>query len=107
MMGNDDDNYEDDDEYERDPEYSHDDGEGENELGCCFPEECCMPGPHYRYECHTAEMLMEQHEVDIDEARDRIIESLVSALLFCVAMILLGAAVFLVFLKLIPWWRSL
>jgi hypothetical protein len=26
--------------------------------GCCFPGKCCMPGPHYESECHTAEMLM-------------------------------------------------
>lgn len=28
--------------------------------GCQFPGECCMPGPHYESECHTAEMLMAQ-----------------------------------------------
>lgn len=26
--------------------------------GCRFPGKCCMPGPHYESECHTAEMLM-------------------------------------------------
>lgn len=29
----------------------------EREEGCCFPGECCMPGPHFRHECHTAEMI--------------------------------------------------
>jgi hypothetical protein len=28
--------------------------------GCCFPGNCCMPGPHYESECHTPEMLMAQ-----------------------------------------------
>lgn len=33
--------------------------------GCCFPGECCMPGPHYESECHTAEMLLAQeHLID-------------------------------------------
>lgn len=27
--------------------------------GCLFPGECCMPGPHYTTECHTAQMLMD------------------------------------------------
>ena len=31
-----------------------------NGEGCAFPGECCMPGPHTRDECHTAEMV-EQH----------------------------------------------
>ena len=31
-----------------------------DEEGCLFPGECCMPGPHYRHECHTAEMIAEQ-----------------------------------------------
>lgn len=25
--------------------------------GCCFPDYCLMPGPHYKHECHTVEML--------------------------------------------------
>lgn len=29
--------------------------------GCLFPGACCMPGPHMVDECHTAEMLMQQH----------------------------------------------
>jgi hypothetical protein len=28
-----------------------------DEEGCLFPDECCMPGPHLKSECHTAEML--------------------------------------------------
>ncbi len=40
-------------------------GEDESPLGpegCCFPGKCCMPGPHYESECHTAEMLMALEE---------------------------------------------
>lgn len=29
----------------------------EDEEGCCFPDECCMPGLHMKSECHTAEMI--------------------------------------------------
>lgn len=29
---------------------------------CAFPGDCCMPGPHFRSECHTAEMLEEMHD---------------------------------------------
>lgn len=29
----------------------------ECEWGCCFPGECCMPGPHLKSECHTAQMV--------------------------------------------------
>lgn len=29
--------------------------------GCVFPGECCMPGPHYLHECHTPEMIEDQH----------------------------------------------
>jgi hypothetical protein len=29
--------------------------------GCVFPGECCMPGPHYRHECHTPGMIEDQH----------------------------------------------
>jgi hypothetical protein len=29
----------------------------DNQEGCCFPSECCMPGSHLRSECHTAEMI--------------------------------------------------
>lgn len=29
-------------------------------MGCLFPDECLMPGPHLISECHTAEM-MEQY----------------------------------------------
>jgi hypothetical protein len=26
-------------------------------FGCVLPGECCMPGPHYPSECHSAEMI--------------------------------------------------
>jgi hypothetical protein len=29
----------------------------EDEIGCLFPGECCMPGEHRKSECHTAEDL--------------------------------------------------
>lgn len=29
----------------------------EREEGCCFPGTCCMPGMHFRFECHTPEMV--------------------------------------------------
>jgi hypothetical protein len=29
----------------------------EDEWGCLFPGECCMPGEHQKSECHTAEDL--------------------------------------------------
>lgn len=32
----------------------------EDEEGCCFPKECCMPGVHRKSECHTAEMIEDQ-----------------------------------------------
>ena len=39
------------------------DEEGGDELfeagGCIFGERCCMPGPHFEDECHTAEMAEE------------------------------------------------
>jgi hypothetical protein len=28
--------------------------------GCVFPGDCCMPGPHYRHECHTPAMIEDQ-----------------------------------------------
>ena len=30
--------------------------------GCCFPGECLMPGPHFRSECHTVEMIEAQED---------------------------------------------
>lgn len=33
--------------------------DADNEEGCCFPEECLMPGPHLRSECHNVEMMEE------------------------------------------------
>ena len=26
---------------------------------CLYPQECCMPGPHFTFECHTPEMAEE------------------------------------------------
>ena len=26
---------------------------------CIYPNECCMPGPHFAFECHTSEMAEE------------------------------------------------
>jgi hypothetical protein len=26
---------------------------------CLYPDNCCMPGPHLPFECHTAEMAEE------------------------------------------------
>ncbi len=34
----------------------------DSELGCCFPGECCMPGPHMRSECCTPEMIEAMYE---------------------------------------------
>lgn len=31
----------------------------DDEDGCEFPGQCCMPGPHTRSECHTAEMIQD------------------------------------------------
>ncbi len=41
-------------------------------FGCLFPDECCMPGPHWTDECHTAEMLEQQFE-DKETRRGRAI----------------------------------
>lgn len=27
----------------------------DDDWECCYPGQCCMPGPHMRSECHTAE----------------------------------------------------
>jgi 3-hydroxymyristoyl/3-hydroxydecanoyl-(acyl carrier protein) dehydratase len=48
------------DDLDADPvnEYTeHDAMEDEFEFGCHFPDECVMPGLHFRSECHTAEMI--------------------------------------------------
>lgn len=34
----------------------------EDEDGCLFPDECCMPGFHTTDECHTAEMVEELYK---------------------------------------------
>lgn len=31
--------------------------EEDDEEGCCFPGECCMPGSHLKSECHTPDMI--------------------------------------------------
>lgn len=38
----------------------------EEDEGCEFPGECCMPGPHRRGECHTARMI-EDYEHGLQE----------------------------------------
>lgn len=50
--------YEDRDDY--DPRESEERDNPLGREGCVFPGECCMPGPHFESECHTAEMLMQQ-----------------------------------------------
>jgi hypothetical protein len=35
--------------------------EDDLEFGCHFPGECCMPGPHFKSECHTAAMAEEYY----------------------------------------------
>lgn len=37
-------------------DYNFGSAERDDDWGCCFPEECCMPYPHMKDECHTAEM---------------------------------------------------
>jgi hypothetical protein len=52
------------DELDFDDDYLGDDNlSDEEDFGCCFPGKCCMPGMHYRDECHAAEM-MEQMIAD-------------------------------------------
>lgn len=48
-----------------------DDFDPENEwvLACGFPG-CCMPGYHFRYECHNAEMIEDQiREAESEQRR--------------------------------------
>lgn len=40
------------------PEYPREENGCLGAEGCLYPDKCCMPGPHYESECHTAEMLM-------------------------------------------------
>lgn len=40
------------------------DDELEEDDGCLFPGECCMPGDHTSDECHTAEMIEQQGDQD-------------------------------------------
>lgn len=35
---------------------------GMDEIGCCFPGKCVMPGEHFRNECATAEMMEEMQK---------------------------------------------
>ena len=46
-----------------DPDYDDDGREG-----CCFPNECLMPGWHTTSECHTIEMMEAQVWEDTEEA---------------------------------------
>jgi len=50
-------------------DYDEDDGGDILDLlegdGCLFPEECLMPGYHYRCECYTREMVE-----DFEETRE-------------------------------------
>ena len=41
-----------------------------HEIGCLFPGECCMPGPHFRSECVTADMI-EEYEKACEQVSDR------------------------------------
>ena len=53
--------------------YDHDDDDyrppetrWEDQWGCLFPAECCMPGEHQISECYTAE----EYEAMMREAQD-------------------------------------
>ncbi len=49
--------------------------------GCVFPGECCMPGPHYRHECHTPGMIEDQHNAEAHgRAVARTVQPLVGSL---------------------------
>ena len=37
------------------------------EVGCCFPDNCCMPGVHFKGECHTAEMLEAEEKAAVED----------------------------------------
>jgi hypothetical protein len=47
-----------------------DDGRDDEEYldswDCAFGEACCMPGPHTRDECHTAEMAEEYMSAEVE-----------------------------------------
>ena len=45
------------------PVRDHQEGDevDDKKPGCCYPGKCCMPDEDYRFECHTAEMLEQQH----------------------------------------------
>ena len=47
----------------------------EDEIGCCFPGECCMPGEHFKHECHTAAMI-EQWNKEGAKAEAELFDSL-------------------------------
>ena len=34
----------------------------DDDFGCCYPGECCMPGLHLLSECHTAADIEAQHK---------------------------------------------
>jgi hypothetical protein len=39
------------------------------DYGCCYPDLCCMPGLHFRSECHTAEDVEAGFQVEALEGR--------------------------------------
>ena len=52
----------------------------DDQPGCVFPGECCMPGPHVKGECHTAKMIEDQFnqmpasvEKQSDDSQQRVI----------------------------------
>ncbi len=52
------------------PYYPDDEMFDPMQLGCLFPGNCLMPGPHMIGECHTAEMMEEQERLDeLDNGR--------------------------------------
>ncbi len=49
---------------EVDEDWSRHPDEDSDPWNCLFPDECCMPGIHRSSDCHTAEMLEQQHTED-------------------------------------------
>lgn len=47
-------------------DYSCSDDDEDDGIGCCYPDECCMPGLHMLSECHTAADV-EAQNADPDE----------------------------------------
>ncbi len=43
---------------------------GREAFGCCIPDQCCMPGPHFPSECVSVEMmedLFAEAELDTED----------------------------------------